>query len=125
MPPITDPIVIAVVRQVQQELTPENYNQGEWCGAACCIAGHVELVAKRLCPERLLGDTHCDRAAMVLGVRACALNERLFDGDPGTAWPDPFASEWDKTRWMRPRESQTHRVDIARRRLDYFLEHGE
>jgi hypothetical protein len=120
MPPITDPIVIAVVRQVQQELTPENYNQGEWCGAACCIAGHVERVARRVCLDRIRGDCYSKRAASVLGVTH---DTDLFDGAPESAWPEPFRSEW------RYAEGHNHAgrefVDIARRRLDYFLEHGE
>jgi hypothetical protein len=121
MPPITDPVVIAVVRQVQQELTPENYSQMEWCGAACCIAGHVERVARQMCPGRIQGRCFSRRAASVLGIDAD--DTTLFDGAPGCVWPEPFGSEW------RYAEGHNHAgrefVDIARRRLDYFLEHGE
>ncbi|HWB15947.1 MAG TPA: hypothetical protein VG538_06020 [Vicinamibacterales bacterium] len=123
MPPITDPVVIAVVRQVQRELTPENYDQRQWCGTACCIAGHIERVARQVCPDRLVGDTHCERAAEVLGIDADLADGNLFDASPYLSWPAPFSDDWDDT--MDQFDRDEWRVAIARRRLDYFLETGE
>lgn len=38
---------IALLRKVKDQILahPTKYDQGEWCGTACCIAGHLAVAA--------------------------------------------------------------------------------
>jgi hypothetical protein len=140
MPPITDPVVIDLVRRVQARLTPKNYDQFQFCGTACCIAGHLRDVAARHHPNphvrarasnvrNYAAGTH-ELAGDLLGLSVGTSGTiPLFASAPDLSWPQPFADEWDAVyefgeidSW---RERSEKRVDIARRRLDHFLETGE
>jgi hypothetical protein len=132
MPPITDPVVIDLVRRVQARLTPENYDQTVFCGSACCLAGHLRAVAAvhhpdpqvRAYANRLNNNSAGtnELAADLLGLQVDA---GLFSAYPAVRWPPSFAREWGESDDGLLDDVLARRVDIARRRLDYFLETGE
>jgi hypothetical protein len=134
MPPITDPVVIDLVRRVQARLTPENYDQKRFCGSACCIAGHACIEIAASYPD---ASAHAAAREAVaeqdtvlvenIALKAFGLpnDSELFSAASGLYWPEPLCSDWENARKLPLVDRAKAFVDIARRRLDHFLETGE
>lgn len=102
-----------------------------------CIAGHVALVAgarinatsdahdMQYCSFNGEARKHIhDIACQVLGRNPVSLNP-LFAGSPELYWPKRFASEWKSTEKLTQRLQRLCRVDIAVRRINYFIRTGK
>lgn len=70
------------------ERQPETYNQGEWCGTACCVAGHALLesgytyrIGEYVRPDGTLLRLHfSEEAGPLLGLNPIQARE-LFRAD--------------------------------------------
>lgn len=90
---------------------PERYNQGEWCGTACCVAGTTICLQKGITGEELreklenrrgtvdglagiyVGYSVPQAAAEYLGI-SDRISCKLFALLPGCNWPKKFAKRW-------------------------------
>jgi hypothetical protein len=123
---------------------PEKYDQGNFCGTAFCIAGHIianeksdqwKTILKSYRQERLLtlkelgieskpylqyellsgGFTTSILAQKILGENIYIYS--LFDD--ANKWPDPFAEEFYRAI------TDKERAEVAARRIEHFIETGE
>jgi len=126
---------------------PDKYNQGNWCGTACCVAGHIALASGYIPVNPGQSDMVVlkndpapfedrDRfytskvATKVLLGRDNVTIDGLFSGAPESDWEDDYACEWrealddyaydhgDETRLQR------EQADIAYRYLNMIADRG-
>lgn len=100
---------------------PKTYDQENWCGTACCIAGHAVAIAQ---PSLYLGarDGMGGGAAIVYDAANLALDLYGYEFDKlcasGDNWPEPFASEYCEADAAG---DAGQRAAVAARRIDHFI----
>lgn len=117
---------IALLKKVRDYIAkyPEKYEQGEWCGTRCCIAGHAIVISGAfrrheishpadnlylLFLERLDRPTFMSSGAKILGLTQVQAH-RLF-----AYWPKRFSYEMDSASSMAARSR------VAVKRINHFI----
>jgi hypothetical protein len=141
MAAVTDPKVRAIVRRVQERLTDDNYDQRSFggiallCDTPCCIAGHVVRAAIELGYLDLQQTKQSIKTRRGIGNLASALigieplwlpgYPHLFSSDPVFDWPTEFSQDWHyASRAAEAGHGDGGLVDVAKRRLEFFLAEG-
>lgn len=126
---------VALLRKVERSITsaPGAYDQDNFCGTACCIAGHALLLTEtvdmapvsQLFPTKHgqpLWDANGIRttwyglAAEVVGMSQDSAGI-LFC--PADRWPLPFRMQYELARGGKARAC------VAVRRIEHFIKTGE
>jgi hypothetical protein len=104
---------------------PEAYDQSQWCGTACCIAGRAALMQGYVWDADTFSLLNKEgRRADTSGVASQALgvpyNTYLFSAWPEMYWPSPYRERWEAT--LHQMDGETREADRANIAAD-FLEH--
>lgn len=93
---------------------PEKYEQAEWCGTACCIAGHA-------CQIDNAEESAHEGPVRLRAKDLLDLSREQFDALCLRAvyWPEPFAT---KFAWATSKED---RAQIAHDRIMHMVNTGE
>jgi hypothetical protein len=104
------PLLRKVAKRIKEH--PETYNQHEWCGTQCCIAGNAVWVHDGNLSNLRTSST---RAKKVLKISYEQAENLFYSGN----WPEPF-----KTKFLDA-ETQEDEAQVAHDRIMHLIKTGE